>query len=55
MAGRMQMKIQSQRSDCLRMPRPTRRVKKMLMAPEGVFIRAARLGEKPRLRIRVAE
>jgi hypothetical protein len=42
-AGMMQAMMKAQRWDCLRIPNPTNRVKKMLTAPEGVFIRAARL------------
>lgn len=43
-AGRRQAMIHAHRCDCLRTPYPTRRVKKMLMAPEGMFINAACLG-----------
>lgn len=51
----MQRMIQAQRCERIRMPKPTRRVKKMLTTPDGMFIRAAFLGVYPRLRIRVAE
>ena len=43
-AGIIQMMIQSHRFDCLRMPDPTRSVKKMLTTPDGMFIKAACLG-----------
>jgi hypothetical protein len=39
--GIMQTIIHAQRWDCLRIPKPTRSVKKMLTTPDGVFIRAA--------------
>jgi hypothetical protein len=37
------------------MPYPTRRVKKMLTAPDGMFINAALFGSYPKFLIRVAE
>jgi hypothetical protein len=54
-AGMMQAMIKAQRWDCRRIPNPTNRVKKMLTAPEGVFIRAACFESYLRLRMRVAE
>ena len=43
-AGAIQQRIQNQRLDCFRIPKPTRSVKKMLTSPDGMFIRAACLG-----------
>jgi len=51
----MQQIIQSQRWDWLRMAKPTKRVKKMLTAPEGMFMRAALLGSLTMFLISVAE
>jgi hypothetical protein len=51
----MQAMIHAQRWDCRRIPIPTNRVKKMLTAPDGIFIKAASLGLYPRLPMRVAE
>ena len=39
-AGMMQAMMKAQRWDCRRIPNPTNRVKKMLIAPDGVFIKA---------------
>lgn len=54
-AGMMQQIIQNHRCDCLRIPNPTRSVKKMLTTPDGIFINAACFGLYPRFRIKVAE
>lgn len=54
-AGIMQAIIQSQRWDDFRMPKPTRRVKKMLTTPDGMFISAERLGSPMMFLISVAE
>jgi len=51
----MQAMMKAQRWDCRRMPKPTKSVKKMLTAPDGVFIRADCFGSYLRLRMRVAE
>lgn len=54
-AGMMQAMIQIQRWDCLRIPKPTNRVKNMLTTPDGMFMSAARLGSVMMFLIRVAE
>jgi hypothetical protein len=47
--------MKAQRWDCMRIPNPTNRVKKMLTAPDGVFIRADCFESYLRLRMSVAE
>ena len=55
MPGMVHRAIHAQQRDVRRMPKPTRRVKKMLTIPEEV-LRSAALGElKSKDRIRVAE